>query len=340
MLRQIYQIAAFLFVVFISFNSFGAEFEPKGPLTLRTQNAIYLQFLNLEPTRAVTLRKGEFAFRIDNAYSNMLERGNGATIEEFLDMELLRTALHFNYGVYDNMEVGIEVPFLRFDGGFLDSFLQKYHNFFGFPNGGRELVPNNSFTYTVFENGAAIYDVPESNFNLGDVTLNFKHNFISEDEACPAVAWLFYFKFPTGNVNRGLGSGNPDFGFATALEKSYNRWHGYLNLGYFVNGGQKFLQNYVNDFYFTYVLGAEFSVSHPVSILAQIYGGTPLLKNGGFISWDSYPMDLQIGVKGEHQLKELFNSITWQLGFAEDLNANGPSVDISILGSIGFKFGL
>ena len=104
----------------ICHSAIASEYAPKGPLTLRNQNPIYLQFLNIEPTRAVTLKHREFAFRIDNAYSNTYEHGLSSTNEEIFDMESLRTALHFNYGVYDEMEIGIEIPFLRFDTGFLE----------------------------------------------------------------------------------------------------------------------------------------------------------------------------------------------------------------------------
>lgn len=287
-----------------------------------------------------------------------------------LDTETLRTALHFDAGVYDGMEVGIEVPFLRLDTGFMDAFLQKYHTTFGFPNAGREKVPNGGFTYRLSRDGTAIYDVAtQEDFGLGDVTLNFKHNFWEEKDLRPAVAWLFYFKLPTGDRGEGLGSGNPDFGFGAAFEKNRGRWHGYLNLAYFVNGGHGPLQGYIYDQYFSYVAGGEYSLSRPVSVIAQIYGGSPLLKNTGMPQWDWVPLDLQIGLKGGHSVQRLFkggskivqkqpdksgpkttfeqplNNIsstfkrfTWQLGFSEDLNANGPSIDLTILGSVGMRY--
>lgn len=336
------RIFYFLFLVscfLLPTSGLSSEFTPKGPLTLRNQNPIYLEFLNLQPGRAVAISKGVYEIRIDNAYSNIYEEGYGPNNSLLLDMELLRTALCFNAGIYDGMEAGIEIPFLRLDSGFLDGFIQKYHNIFGLPNSGREHVPNNSFTYRFSENGAPIYQIGEQAFNLGDVTLDFKHNFINEGRLVPAVAWQFYFKIPTGARSKGLGSGDPDFGFTALLEKSHKRWHGYLNLGYFVNGGHKQLEKYINDVYFTFVLGGELSVSRPVSVVAQVTGGTPLLKGADFIQWDSFPMDLQLGVKGEHPLKGAKRRITWQAAFTEDINPDGPSIDFTVLGSIGYKFG-
>lgn len=283
--------------------------------------------------------RNDFSFRIDNTYSNVFEIGASPTNDLLLDTELLRTALHFDYGIYDDMEVGLELPFIRFDTGFLDGFLQDYHKTFGFPNGGRDTVSNGSFTYRLSEGGTPIYRVNQENFNLGDITLNLKHNFIKEGVRKPSVAWLFYFKFPTGDRGEGLGSGNPDFGFATALEKNYKRFHGFLNLGYFVNGGHDPIQKYLYISNFSYVIGGEFSISHQVSVVVQIYGGTPLFKDTKMQQLDDFPMDLQIGFKGEHPIKEKKNlRLTWQAGFSEDINPNGPSIDFTVLGSVGLKF--
>ena len=328
-------------LITIPFVSVANDYSSRGPLAFKNQNPLYLEFLNIEPTGASVLARNNFSFRVDNTYSNVFEIGASQTNDLLIDAEVLRTALHFNYGIYDDMELGLEIPFIRFDTGFLDGFLQKYHKSFGFPNGGRETVSNGSFTYRLIKNGTAIYRVNQEDFNLGDIILNFKHNFIKEEKIKPSVAWLFYFKFPTGDRGEGLGSGNPDFGFAAALEKNYKRFHGFLNLGYFVNGGQDPIQKYIYDVYFSYVIGGEFSISHPVSVVAQIYGGTPLLRGTGMQQLDDFPMDLQIGFKGEHPLKEKKNiRLTWQTGFSEDINPNGPSIDFTVLGSVGIKFGI
>lgn len=334
----------FYFLLFSFSFAYADEYVPKGPLTLRNQNPVYLEFLNLEPTRAVVLPKGEYAIRLDTAYSNVFEMNGSVNYDELIHLEVVRPAFHFNAGVYDGMEAGIEIPFIRLQHGLLDKFLQDYHNLFGFPNAGRETQPNGAFTYYFKKDGVSLYEVSPESFGLGDITLNFKHNFIDEGELNPAVAWQFYFKLPTGRPSKGTGSGNPDFGFAVDLEKSYNRWHGYLNVGYLVNGGHAYLSDfYVNDVAFSSVLAGEFSVSRPISIIAQLTTGTPLLRNAGFSQWDSFPMDLQVGVKGEHKVPTFkcfgTSKLTWQAGFSEDLNSNGPSIDITIFASIGLKFG-
>ncbi|MBI2091986.1 MAG: DUF3187 family protein [Deltaproteobacteria bacterium] len=330
-----------LVILFFSPDVSSEEFVPKGPLTMRNQNPLYLQFLNIEPTRAVTIPKNSVSFRVDNEYSNTFERGLGRNTELFIDMESLRTSFNIDVGVYDNMEAGIEIPFLRFDTGFLDGFIQGYHNTFGFPNGGRERAANGSFDYRFLQGGNAIYNVGMEDFGLGDITLKFKHNFWEEKKLAPAVAWLFYFKLPTGSPKDGTGSGEPDFGFGTAFEKSYERWHGYLNLAYFVNGGQSALQNYIYSIYFSFMTGIELSINKTESAVLQLTGGSPLLKGTGMKQMDWVPLDLQAGFKGEHKTESISQKpvyLTWQAGFSEDINPNGPSIDLTAFGSIGVRY--
>lgn len=317
------------------------DIEAKGPLTIRNQNPVYLQFLNLTPTRAKAIKKGEMLAKMDINYSNIFERDFSATNNVLIDMELMRTALDFTYGFYDNMEVEMEIPFYHSGGGFLDSFIQKYHNFFGFPNGGRELVPNNEYNFYFTQGGTRIYDVPEQAFTLGDIALDLKYNFLEESRLMPAMAFIFYYKLPTGSRSKGTGSGNVDFGYGMAFEKSYKRLHGYLNVAYFTNGGQEELQNYINDVYFSFMTGASYSVSKVVDVVLQLNGGTPVLKGAGMSSWDSFPMDLQFGVRGSNPIgsdSSKIKAIEWQAGFTEDLNSNGPSIDFSIFGSVGIRF--
>lgn len=341
-------ICRFIFLAILFFAVLPAanagDWEGHGPLQYRTQNPIYLQFLNPEPERSKPLDKGEVKFLTYVQYSNVFELSNGANLGERLDMELGRTVFSIDVGVGEGMEVGIDVPVIYFWRGFLDPFIQKFHNFFHFPNGGRELVPNNQFTYAVNQrdssgNWTKIYGPDKPMLNLSDTTLHLKHKFIDETAAVPGVAWMFYLKVPTGNCADGSGNGGVDYGFAAAFEKSYKRFHAYLNLGYYVSQGHQFLEDYVNHEYFSGNLSLELNISHPVSVIAQIHGGTPITKGMGTSEWDSFPLDLIIGFQGYHKEILAGQDFTWQVGFAEDLNSNGPSIDFTALVTLGIIFG-
>src|SRR4030095_1002404 len=166
-----------------------------------TQNPLTLLFLSPVPESASVLERGHSRFSVAFTLSNLIERSfpRGAKVGVDLDMEVYRTGLHFAYGLLPNLEAGLELPFLSFSGGFLDSFIQNYHNAFGFPNGGRSFVPNGRFSYLLTEEGRTLYSPKQSSFGLSDVSVYLKYGFLKEGRRRPALSLRSAFKFPTGD---------------------------------------------------------------------------------------------------------------------------------------------
>ena len=309
-----------------------------GPFTTRNQNPIYVQTLNLTPTRATVLPRKKLELRVDSSYSNAFENGASATNSMMMDMELWRLALHADYGATDDLEVGIEIPFIQLWSGFLDPFIQDFHSFFGLPNAGRESWPNNQFHFWFNQGAQTIYQVNSQTMNLGDISLHIKHHVLDEGKYNPALAWFFDLKFPTGQRSRGLGNGGLDYGFGLAFEKSYKRIHGYLNAAYYISGRHDALADFLNDVFFSYMAGFEVSLLPTWSVLAQIDGGTPLGKGTGMDQWDGVPLDLVIGFKGLEPGLIFGRDFIWQVAFSEDVTSSGPSVDFTVFLSIGMRF--
>jgi len=315
------------------------EFIPNGPLVSRTQNPIYLQSLGQTPERAYVNPQGIYSFWLDISYSNMYEFNQNAGNQVDFDMELARIAFLYNYGLGRDMEVELEVPFMHFNGGVLDAFIQDFHKLFGFPNGGRELVPNGQFTYRVRRNGNTIYEVNSLDIGLSDIIAGLKYNFIKESKKMPALAFRFRFKFPTGKSSSGTGDGNINYSLGLIAEKSISRWHFYLNIDYIIVSGVEALSELYYNQVFAWLTSVEFSVSQPISVIAQLQGSTPMLDNMGMSEWDGIPLDLVIGIKGTHKNFFWGNDFFWQWSFSEDVYPDGPSVDITTMLVLGVRFG-
>ena len=117
-----------------------------------------------------------------------------------LDFEVLRWTLRARWGIRDRLDADVEIPFLYFSHGFLDQGVKDYHNFWGFPQGGRDQVPNNQFHYEVSLNGKPLYHFPRPGiFAISDASLNIRYLIHSEEEIWPGMAVKFSMKFPTGN---------------------------------------------------------------------------------------------------------------------------------------------
>lgn len=305
----------------------GLGWAQQGPFPIRTQQPLYLQTITILPSRAAVLEHGQLEMRVDSAYSNLYERASNGTFDINLDMELWRVGYVAAYGLMPGWEVSLEIPTIHFEGGFLDAFVQDFHDAFGFPNGGRDRVANGAFNYSITRNGQTAYAVgtPQP-YNVGDLTLTLKN------QIWPELAWLLAFKFPSGEPDLGMGSGNAGFGLGLAGEKSYKKLHGYLNLNFLVDGGNESLEGLVHREFFDFSLAGEWSFSQKVSALAQLIGGTPRLKGTGLETWDGVPLDLIIGARGSE------GKFFWQAAFSEDVTAVGPSVDFTAWISVGLRF--
>ena len=216
-MRRVFVLAVFFFA-FFSFSPLilAKDYSGFGPFELRVQNPLYLQSLSLKPRRAKTLDVGVLELRADYAHSNLFENEQQGNNIVNLDMELIRTSLHAHYAWFENFELGIEIPFYHFGGGFLDSFIDSYHTSFGFPRGGRNLVANDTFAYQVQKNGRLLIDTSSESFGLGDITLHSKHQVLDQSSKPINLAWFFDLKLPTGDRGEGLGSGNLGFGLGLA----------------------------------------------------------------------------------------------------------------------------
>ena len=62
-----------------------------------------------------------------------------------LDGESLNTELTIDYGIGNDAELSLVIPYLKHSGGNLDGFIENWHSFFGLPNGGRSLVKKTAY---------------------------------------------------------------------------------------------------------------------------------------------------------------------------------------------------
>lgn len=312
-----------------------------GPLSVRTQNPLYLQLLALPIESTQTLNKKQFETQLTTTFSNLYERqGFGATQLTF-DMEIWRTALNVSYGITDNFDLKIEFPFITNAGGFLDSFIQAYHNAFGFPNGGRNLTANGQFQFTLAQNGITLFDYPQTGFGFSDVTIRGKYLALHHIAKFPIqLAIAPYLKLPTGEASRGLSNGHFDFGTQVLAETQIGkRFHLISQVGgVFLTGADNY-GALLNTAFFQFGQSVEFQIRDGWSILAELTGNTSAFKNVSARELSDPVVDLNIGFAGEFPLRRSpLDEFFYQFSFGEDVMGTGPSVDFSVLFLAGVRY--
>lgn len=339
MMRAVYSVMMLL-VIMCAVPAHARYFDPFGPFPYRNPNPLYLQMAALRPTTATVLPTGFLRTDITTSYSSVYNVISGNGLSENMDMEIMRTALNVDLGLPLGIEAGVEVPFLGENGGFLDSTIQKYHSWFGFPNAGRETRPNNEFHAQVSRNGATIYQYGPTSFALSDISLRAKWQILDEGFVMPALSVMGTLKLPTGKPSKGTGNGNVDEGLGVALQKSLGRTHLYLNVEGFHTGGFPGLSAFMYHYYMNWTAAAEVTVGRHTSLVGQFYGVTPIFKNMGKQQWDGPIVDFLIGVQGRYPHLIAGQEFHWQLAFVEDAYSAGPSVDFTAFLNVGVTLDL
>lgn len=185
---------------------------------------------------AQTTQSGKVAVALHSSVASHYVNDSNSTEYLNLDGETLRFALELRYGLAQNWDLQLEVPWLDQSGGDLDGVIDDWHDLWGMSDGGRSDVPSNVLDY--------LYNSPEGGFSLqddtsgiGDISLSLSHVFYQDEGS--AVSLALGYKFSTGDEDDFLGSGADDVYVALRFSGAQMSdlplsWHGqagYLRAG-------------------------------------------------------------------------------------------------------------
>lgn len=146
----------------------------------------------------------------------MASTGNESIL---FDGETTRFSIQARYGINDDWNIGLEIPWIRHGGGSLDSFIINWHDFWGFPQGGRDDAVRDRIAYRYERNGVTHVNIDSSTSGVGDITLSAqKHIF---DGADRRAVFHTQVKLPTGDAGKLTGSEATDV--SAGIEVS-RRW--------------------------------------------------------------------------------------------------------------------
>jgi hypothetical protein len=193
--------------------------------------------------------------------------------DEFLnfDGETLRFALELRYGLAQNWDVQLEVPWLDHSGGHLDDLIDDWHDFWGMSNGGRDDVANDLLDYRYANREGAGFSLHDSTSGLGDISLSLTHAFYRKKSAVASV--VLGYKFSTGDEDDFLGSGGDDIFVALRfsgpqLSDLPLSWHG--QVGYLRAGDSDVLGDVQEQDLWFAGLAVDWQVAQRWSIIAQL----------------------------------------------------------------------
>jgi len=292
---------------FLSLTAYAFD----GPLQVKNQFPLFLhvdaQYLD--------------SASVENSFSASLSHSSINLIRESsewfvgLDMEITELDLRFKKNVGDFIEIGIDLPLISFNSGFMDDFINSFHDTFGFPDYGRSERPENEFLYDVTRRGVPVVKGESGRIRIGDAKLTLKKPLLTGD---PSISIRGDIEFPTGAPGKGYGNGSIDTGFAVLIDKDISqKVKTYCNLGMVFPGD---LKGHESINLTTFMFGGaavEAAFWKHVGLIAQVFGQSSPFPETSISSIDRLAVLLTIG--GRYYAGK--NS--FELSLTEDPNTAG-----------------
>ncbi len=278
--------AAALFVVALQVVDLSAaadELLVPGAAPLGVRNTLPVAQLYGLPRAlgAEMLRQGtEVTVRVDlgSNFTSDFEPDASA----FFDGETTVFSLGLRAPLGRRMEWGLEIPYVLHSSGFLDGFLETFHDATGLSDGGRDGAPKNRLDYLVAYRGTDYADFRDRQHHLGDVRgwLGYQlHRSTARTLGVRAQV-----KLPTGRVKDLSGSDGTDG--SLWFEYSDRALLASIGLSLSLMGGVVILgdgdlaPDAQKDYALVGHLGLQYAVTPRVALMAQVDTHSQLLGTG------------------------------------------------------------
>jgi hypothetical protein len=209
------------------------------PFTVRNQNPFILVYGLPGATSSDLLPMGESSLQLRLDSSNHSKTSETPQEQISLDGETYRVAMIYSRGLGNGWQVGVELPVIAQRSGFMDNFIEDWHDIFGLSNGDRESWPKNRLLFSYSRDGVVEAEMSVGSTGVGDLQLQIARRLLISEEG-GQVALHAGLKLPTGDAERFQGSGSTDLalwlsGTAPAL---FEQWRigGYLQAGLLLLG--------------------------------------------------------------------------------------------------------
>lgn len=213
------------------------------PFETRDQNLFNLIHGQALPTSARLNKKAQSLWSSSLVITNTLNiqsYNDSVTSEDiYLDYEAYRFNLSYQYGLNENWNLRLDIPVIHQSGGFFDSAIDNWHDFFSLPRASRPFVENNQYDIQYDYQAQALVKLDETSTTLGDIQLAVARSVV-ENKNTTMSLWAS-LKLPTGDKNKLSSNGAIDFSAWLALNQQLSKnWLINLNAGAVVLGKDEY----------------------------------------------------------------------------------------------------
>jgi hypothetical protein len=218
------------------------------PFAVRNQNPFVLVYGLPVNTAPDLLPQDGSSLYLQLDLTNNSKDAQASREQIVLDGETYHATLVYQRGLAKGWQMGVTLPLIGHHSGFMDNFIEGWHDIFGFSNGDREDWPQNRLTFSYTRDGVNEVELEEGSTGIGDLQLQISRPFFTAVEEA-TWRWHASLELPTGDADRMQGSGSVDLALwvSGAYPELFKRWDigGYLHAGLVRTGDGDLLPDHV-----------------------------------------------------------------------------------------------
>jgi hypothetical protein len=253
-----------------------------GPFLTQDQNPFSLIHGQPQPTSATLPAEGSLNWSLGLDITNTLNGESNSQENLFIDFESYHLRLGLLYGISENWALSIDIPYIYYGGGFLDSAVENWHDTFGLPQGGRPNVANDQFNIFYSRNGMPVIDLDTSSGGLSDIQFALGRQIVKNTQTAFS-AWAS-IDVPTGEANELRGNDASDLAFWLAASYRFHpEWVTDANLGVLHPGENQLGALVVEDNILFGYAGIQWSPYYLFDLRIQLAGHTQFYNNSDLL---------------------------------------------------------
>jgi Protein of unknown function (DUF3187) len=272
--------------------------------------------LAFEPYRPPARDRWSVGFSLD--YASAIEDFTGSRANYVLDAELLRLRVRVARDLSPAVFLTADASALGSYAGFLDPFLDWYHRLLGITMEERQLRPTDAFLYRLELPDGDVHTRRSSAFFLGDVRLGTGLRW------GPHLQTIATLTLPTSTGPTGYGRGVVSTGLVTTLHAPLAEpltYEGSVGLGYTPAHGD--LTDYQRTGFVSASSGMRWRFWGRQSLYANLFYHSPYYHDTTIPALDQRELSLDFG-----WIPATRHGPGWRVGLTEDLEPDGPGVDL------------
>jgi hypothetical protein len=336
----------------------AADWRALGLLRVRDMTPFGINRLDMLPAHAVASTPGVFAFELNTTYQNtwalsgnveeyLASRGPGRrplTTEDvaailalpgdayLVDGEFGLVDLTLHYRVNRHLGLYATVPYYFFDGGFLDSTIESFHENFGFSTAARDLAERNQWQVVAKLDQRVILVAGEAPANdLGDPVVGLRWAFLEAPdrynvvlETAAKIAWA--------DEERLVSTGEHEWGTQLSLQRFFRRNALYLSLAavYYRSPDPRLA---ADQWLPTVVAGWETRLTRHTNFILQFYASRSTVQNTPLEELSADKLQATVGIQW------LYRGNVLRFGITENLANFHNTPDVGVTFSVARIFG-